>query len=62
VKESSHAFMALEHSQNLRMLNFGKLHESEIAIKKPLVARLECLSMITMYTWPSHINLLNTKV
>jgi hypothetical protein len=54
--------MVLEHSQNLRMLNFGKSHEGEITIKKPLVARLEWLSMITMYTWPSHINLLNTKV
>jgi hypothetical protein len=62
VKESSHAFMALEQSQKLRMLNFGKSPEGEITIKKPLVARLECLSMIIMYTWPSHFNLLNTKV
>jgi hypothetical protein len=62
VKESSHAFMGLEHSQNLRMLNFEKSHEREITIKEPLVARLECLSMITMYTWPSKINLLIIKV
>ncbi len=54
--------MALEQSQKLRMLNFGKSPEGEITIKKPLVARLECLSMIIMYTWPSHFNLLNTKV
>jgi hypothetical protein len=54
--------MALEHFQNLRMLNFGKSHEGEITIKKPLATRLECLSMITIYTWLSLINLLNTKV
>jgi hypothetical protein len=49
--------MALEHSQKLRMLYFGKSHEGEMTIKKPLAARLECLSMIRMYTWSSHINL-----